>query len=393
MTGQALTRPIDGSPINPVPREGGWLGTGHGVLARVAGTVHTPTQAAASVAYLSTDLVHTALSAVPSSLPIDLASDTLPLVPPPVLRQGATRFYDVHQVLPPPHGRSVPELLRRLPRLPHVAGLHPLPWTPYVAVDLTREVTYLDPRHAFNRAVTRGGWLHDQLTALAHALGDPGNVRGMLGLSGTAALDPSRLHTPQGTPMRLDLVLFLALAPSGLDIAAALRSIGAELPADLADDDPRLIRYRAHRRRSSPTDAASDERFRARRSDVAWLGNVQLDLTRSGPRQRNTELPYATPPLYQTTRGLTILNVTDSCPITLQVTGARPCTRVVVTARGFQTVFRSGDRITVVGAMHGDPTDPDRPRFLSVDDHAGHRITLTAASRRRPARTTRNQPS
>jgi hypothetical protein len=284
----------------------------------------------------------------------------------------------------------MPELLARLPC---TAGVRQLPGTPYVGVDLTRQVTYLDARHAFTRAVTGtgSGWLHDQLAALAAAFGDPGNRRGALGLSGLAALDPSRLYAPRGTPARLDVVLFPAAAPQGLDVAEVLRSLGAVLAADLAISDPRLIRYQAQRRSLGTSTAASDERLRARRADVAWLGNVQLDLTRCGPRRQTRELPYAAPPLYRTTRRVTVVDVIDSCPVTLQVTGAEPCTELVVGAAGFQTVFRPGDRLTVDGAVHGDPADPGRPRWISVDDHAGHRITCTGARRRRPSNIGRPQ--
>ncbi|MET7394234.1 hypothetical protein ABZS66_12140 [Dactylosporangium sp. NPDC005572] len=50
MTGQAVMRPSHGSRITPAPRGGGWLGTGHGVLARAARSVHTPTNAPADPA-------------------------------------------------------------------------------------------------------------------------------------------------------------------------------------------------------------------------------------------------------------------------------------------------------------------------------------------------------
>jgi hypothetical protein len=46
---------------------------------------------------------------------------------------------------------------------------------------------------------------------------------------------------------------------------------------------------------------------------------------------------------------------------------------VLVTARGYDSVLRPGDRINIAGRLHAHPGDAP---FASIDDHPGHHLHL-----------------
>ena len=155
-----------------------------------------------------------------------------------------------------------------------------------------------------------------------------------------------------------------------------IHASGGRYLADLPPDDPRLAAYTASRfLPASPRAAEARARLWSRRDDVAWIANVRLDLTRVPDHARTDQrLPYTATDLGPITTTLTLDTVSPGFPA--QLTGqTRHGNRlaVLVTARGYDSVLRPGDRIHLTGRLH---TQLDEAPFASVDDQPGHHLDL-----------------
>lgn len=340
------------------PTDHAWLDDTHGVLSCAAGDQHTSTRGVVCPYYLHIDLLN--VLPLPKGAPSD---------PWPTLTWQGGQYTKISRVASPPQW---PAVLRALdPR----HGLVPLAWSLFTALDLTPGTRLIDPRDALRSVLSAGASSAalEVLHALAVGLGDPGNHTGVLGLTGSAALDPSRLPGALTGEHDIDLMLYPgALAQRAVDVPEALRSVGAVFPAELSDDDARAQRYRRSRMMPATTSPASAAVFWRRRTDLAWIGDLRLDLTTGGVYQRAEALPYAAEPVGEKTVEVTVAAVGEGYPVRLQV--EHPLIEeVAVTARGYQTVFRPGDRLTVTGLWHRTRQDT---AYLSVDDCAGHQLTL-----------------
>jgi len=350
----------------PVLPDHGWIDDGGGVLSCIAGDLHTPTRAAVCPYYLRADIV--------AALP-----DHRGVPPEPALRWHGDAYYKISQLCQPSGWRQL------IAALPTVHQLRPLPWSLFTALDHTTSALVLDPRAALRIALrSSSSPVTETLAAILTGLGDHSNEVGVLGLTGSAALDPTRL--PSVAERDVDLTIYPAAftaEPAGsapYDVPAllieVLRSHGAVFLADLPADDPRRERFLRSRLMPPTADPASAEVFLRRRTDLAWIGELRLDLTLSHPRPPTDDLPYTRPAAARTVHHGVIVTVTDTYPVRigLRCHTSSPPLDVLITARGYQTALRPGDRITVVGNLHHPP---DGRRFLSVDDCADHRLTLT----------------
>lgn len=350
--------PLGPDQPRPAPTDHGWINDGHGVLSCVAGDQHTTTRAVACPYYLRTDVV--------AGLP-----------------PGLTRTPEARPALARPDGlyHKITELAAPADWPALVAALNcrhrlqPLAWSLFSAVGLTPTISLLDPRDALRTALSTAppSPTLEVLGSLAAALSDPGNLTGVLGLTGLAALQPARLPSALTGNHDVDLMLYPAtLGDRYLRVSAVLRSLGAILPADLPDYDRRTRRYRISRLMPATTTAASAALFWRRRTDLAWIGDLRLDVTTSGVPERIDVLPYQTAPIGRRTAEVAVAAIGKGYPIRLQV--EHPVLAdVLITARGYQTVLRVGDQLTVTGWLHSTEDDA---LYLSVDDCAGHHITL-----------------
>jgi hypothetical protein len=334
-----------------------WLVTGTGVLFCIAGSSHT-TSAVAGCAYYLRDDVATDLR---SRLGLAPARSDRGLT-----YAGAT-YRKLPDLAPP---TAWPNLHAGL----HRHGITALPWSLLAAIDPNRAITHLDPRDAARRAVQLPLHRHQcgqtVLRRLLTDLDQPGHGGGVLGLTGSAALDPARLCTAPD----LDLLTYPDLDPAAL--TRAIHASGGQYLADLPPDDPRLTAYTASRfLPASPRAAEARARLWSRRHDVAWIGNLRLDLT-PVPNHAQTahQLPYTAADRGPIITTLTLDTVSSGYPA--QLTGrTRPGDRlaVLVTARGYDSVLRPGDQIHLSGRLHAHPGEA---RFASVDDHPGHHLHL-----------------
>ncbi len=334
-----------------------WLITGTGVLFCIAGSTHT-TSAVAGCAYYLRDNVAADISSRLGLAPA--RSD-----------RGLTYAGATYRKLPDlASATGWPALHAGL----HRHGITALPWSLLAAVDPNRAVAHLDPRDAARQAIQpplhRHQCGHTVLRRLLADLDRPGNGGGVLGLTGSAALDPARLCTAPD----LDLLTY-----PDLDLTAltdAIHASGGRYLADLPPDDRRLSAYTASRfLPASPRAAEARARLWSRRHDVAWIGNLRLDLTPVPDHAQTADrLPYTAADLGPITTTLTLDMVSPGYPA--QLTGrTRNGDRlaVLVTARGYDSVLRPSDRIHLAGRLHAHPGEAP---FASVDDHPGHHLHL-----------------
>jgi hypothetical protein len=330
-----------------------WLVTGTGVLFCIAGSTHT-TSAVAGCAYYLRDDVATDLR---SRLGLAPARSDRGLT-----YAGAT-YRKLPDLAPPVAWPTLHAGLNR-------HGITALPWSLLAAIDPNRATIHLDPRGAAQHAIGPPRHRHQcGQSVLRRLLADLGRT-GVLGLTGSAALDPSRLCTAPD----LDLLTYPDLDPAAL--TDAIHASGGQYHADLPADDPRLAAYTASRfLPASPRAAEARARLWSRRHDVAWIGNVRLDLT-PVPNHAQTahRLPYTAADLGPITITLALDTVSPGYPA--QLAGrTRPGDRlaVLVTARGYDSVLRPGDQIHLSGRLHAHPGEAP---FASVDDHPGHHLHL-----------------
>jgi hypothetical protein len=341
----------DVSPaVPPPPRDHGWVDDGLGVLSCVAGDEHTPTHLVACPYYLRQD--------VAARLP---GAD---LTGPATVTWKGQPHYKMAYLARPQSWRTLIGALDPRHRV------RPLPWSLFSAVHRAAVTDVVDPRDAYRAAIRRTGTTHPAaslLATLADDLADPGNDAGSLGLTGSAALDPARL----GTGNDIDLIIYPGPAASGIE--HALRALGARFLSDLAADaDLRTTAYQATRLMPRLADPATSRTLLARRNDVAWLGQLRIDLTYAGqPPAQTTTLMYDRPSVGRIRAGGTVTAIGDGFPVRLTVNSPH-VDNLLITARGYQGAFRVGDRLRFTAALHrGD----GRP-FASLDDASGHRLTL-----------------
>jgi hypothetical protein len=333
-----------------------WLVTGTGVLFCLAGSTHTTTAVAGCAYYLRDDLA------------ADLTA-RLALPPPRTNRRlshAGASYTKLPDIAPP---ADWPRLHAAL----HPHGVTAMPWSLLAALDPNRATAHIDP-HTAARTASRRPHPHacgqTVLRDLLARLGDPDGAGKMLGLTGSAALDPARLcDSPD-----LDLLTYPDLDHTAF--TGAVHTLGGRYLAELPPGDPRLAAYAASRFLPA-NPRTSDDRVRmwSRRRDVAWIGDLRLDLTPVPDRARTADrLPYTAADLGPVTTNLTLDTVTAGYPVRLTgrtPTGAR--LGVLVTARGYDSVLRPGDRIHLAGRLH---RHPHNPAFASVDDHPGHHLHL-----------------
>jgi hypothetical protein len=334
-----------------VPGDHGWVDDGHGVLSCVAGDAHSPSQVVACPYYLRRDIAER--------------------LPGADLRQGPSLTWEGHphykiaQLAPP---RSWSSLVQALPAR---HGVRPLRWSLFSSVQRSAIRGAVSPAAAYRTALHHG---HDAdhpvrrlLRQLADEAGDPGNVHGSLGLTGSAAIDPARLGAGNDT----DLIIYPgAGAPL---VLPALQRLGARfLPELVAVGDPRATTYLTTRLMPAITDEPSTRVLTRRRRDVAWLGQHRIDLTYAGsPTSPDASLPYDRPPVGRLHATATVTGIAPGFPVALKVESGQ-IDRLLITARGFQGVFRIGDRLRFTATLHRGDDDP----FASLDDASGHRLSI-----------------
>jgi hypothetical protein len=330
-----------------------WIDNGRGVLSCVAGEQHTQATAVVCPYYLRTDLAD---ALAPQRLPHD-----------PTLTWRGEGYVKVTRLCAPAHWT------RLVAGLPTEHGLRPMAWSLLTGLGAERWVRVLDPRDALRAALRDGhGPSVTLLAQLCTALGDPGNAAGLLGLTGSAALVATRLDASRtGTSSDIDLTIYPD-ADVGA-VRAAIASVGGQFPAELPNTASRRIAYQRSRMMPPTSDEHSQSVFWRRRQDLAWIGSLRLDLTRSDAVGTSTSaLAYAYRPIGGWDAAVTVAAVRDRYPVTLHVDHP-DVHRVQITARGHQTTLRPGDRLALRGLLHR-PTD--EPAFASIDDAAGHQIIL-----------------
>jgi hypothetical protein len=255
-------------------------------------------------------------------------------------------------------------------------GIRPLRWSLLSTLEIKRVRRCIEPRTAVRRGVRqRHG--HDcgqrQLRDLLAALDDPGNRHGHLGLTGSAALSQIRLCDAED----LDLLLYPSLPADAL--RWAIRQCGGQFLADLQSTDARYRRYADSRTLPATPTQHAQAKLWARRYDVAWLGDTRIDLTAVPSRPTILdELPYAATDLGPFHDHGVVATVVPGYPVWLHLHAGSSLGRtvlVLVTARGYDGVFRPGDHIVVSGRRRGSP---ERRPFVSVEDWPGHGLALRA---------------
>ena len=330
-----------------------WIDNGRGVLCRAAGSQHSQATAVVCPYYLRTDVV--------AALVPQLAAHT------PSLTWRGDRYVKITRLCTPAQWADL------VAALPTEHGLHPMAWSLFSGLAAERWVRVLDPRDALGAALRAGqGPMVALLAQLCIALGDPGNAVGLLGLTGSAALDVTRFDVPcAGTGSDIDLTIYPSVDPDTL--RAAVADVGGQFPAELPDTERHRIAYQRSRMMPPTSDENSQAVFWRRRQDLAWIGSLRLDLTRSDPTGTPAHvLAYARRPSGGWHAVVTVTAVHDRYPVTLHVEHP-DVQRVQITARGYQTTLRPGDCLALRGLLH---RPVDEPAFASIDDAAGHQITL-----------------
>jgi hypothetical protein len=361
--GEALTGPSHEGPGAPSegarPLDHAWFDNGHGILSCVAGHEHAPDTIAACPYYLRSDVVE--------KLPARFRPGARTASAQPLRYRGSS-YHKVTSLAPPQRWR---ELVAALP--PH-HRLRPCTWSTISAVDTSDVAGTLDPRDALAaalRAPNRGPSA-ELLGRLVAAADDPGNRSGSFGLTGSAALAPPNLRP------NTDIDLLVYLDPASEDtLWSALAGLRAVSLGDLTPNDMRLHDYRASRTMPPVANPATRATMWRRRRDVAWIGTQRLDLTFATPHTKTVDtLAYDHQPVGPFHGQVTVNGVIDRHPVLLEVYGA-DVSSVIVTARGFQSSFRPGDRLAIRGLRHDSTDGP----HASIDDCAGHHVTLLEDNR------------
>jgi hypothetical protein len=330
-----------------------WIDDGRGVLSCTAGSQHSQAMAVVCPYYLRSDVVQ----AVAPQVAAHTAS----------LTWRGDRYVKITQLCAP--GQWARLIAAASPE----HGLHSMAWSLLTGLDAERWARVVDPRDALRAALRDGqGPIIALLAQLCTALGDPGNAAGLLGLTGSAALDATRFDpSREGAVSDIDLTIYPSVDPDTLH--AAIATVGGQFPAELPDTERHRIAYQHSRMMPPTTDEYSQAVFWRRRQDLAWVDSLRLDLTRSDPTGTPADgLAYARRPVGGWNAVVAVTAVHDRYPVTLHVEHPE-VQRVQITARGYQTTLRPGDRLALRGLLHR-PTG--QQAFASIDDAAGHQIIL-----------------
>jgi hypothetical protein len=335
-----------------------YLDNGRGVLFCVAGSCHTPALVVGCPYYLRDDIVDQ-LGATVRSRP---GRGARPLV------YGGQAYFKISLLAAPGDWGHL------LARLDPAHGIDPLPTPLLATLDRRRVAGCVEPRTAARDAARSPhghGCLQQSLIDLLGAVGDPGNEHGHIGFTGSAALDSTRLCDGED----LDLLVYPSLTPTALE--NAVRVCGGQFLADLKPGDPEYDRYAASRFLPATPVPGDQRRLWSRRRDVLWLGGGRMDVTQVPARASIVaDLPYALPDLGPCYVKGFVAQVEPGYPLRLMVVRdddmGVPVT-VLVTARGYDSVFMAGDHLAINGRTRGGRGhDP----FVTVEDAPGHRIAL-----------------
>lgn len=346
-----------------------------GVLFCVAGSLHTATEVTGCAYWISTPLAEHLQRQLPALCRVKPG-------PAPLLRYADATYVKLSALAPPQLWPAVHGALTD-------AGTRPVEASLLATAQLTAAEGMLDPRDALRAAAALPAHLHrcglETLHALLAAIGDPAGDSGVLGLTGSAAFDPRRLCRSVGdTGIDIDLLIYdqrrpAASARSPLHaevlIHAGISELRGERLADLPAADPRLAAYGGSRLFPAGRAGPDRDRLWARRRDVAWIGDVRLDLTVVPPAADLVgELPYAAPP-ERPVAGLAQLDaVAPGYPARLTARLDGQPADIWVTARGFDGALRPGDRIQLAGVARGTGRGP----VATVDDVPSHHLQLEA---------------
>lgn len=341
-----------------------------GVLFCVAGSRHTDRQVTGCAYWISTrraEELHYQLD-----LPRRRPAPGAPL--PALLHYAGTTYVKLPTLAPPPAWPAVHAALAD-------AGVRPVESSLLATAELAAARGMLDPRDAVQAAAALPGHSHRCGLAVLHtllaAIGDPAGTAGSIGLTGRAAFDPARLCGG----VDVDLLIYApvdraaALAPEVL-VHAGIRELGGVHLADLPADDPRWAAYGWSRLFPAGRAGPHRDRLWSRRRDVAWVGDVRLDLTVAPPTaQLVAELPYAAPPVGPVAGLLQLTGVAPGYPVCLAAAaGDGGPVQVWVTARGFDGALQPDDRVRLAGIARQTARGP----VVTVDDVPSHHLQLEA---------------
>lgn len=254
-------------------------------------------------------------------------------------------------------------------------GIAPLSRSLLAIFDPAAVLDIIEPRAAIRAVAAGHGVGSTILRALLAALGDPDAKAGLLGLTGSAALDANRLASDSD----LDLLTYPDLTTERL--AAAIARLGGVFLADLKPGDPRRRAFDTSRfLPGRPRASRGRDQLWSRRRDVAWIGTKRLDLTAVPATARLAEhIPFAGADLGPAAITLDVAVVDPGYPVQLVGSGNGEQTTVWITARGYDAVLRPGDRVRLSGRLrHALGSSPGNHRLVTVDDWPGHHLHLEA---------------
>lgn len=205
------------------------------------------------------------------------------------------------------------------------------------------------------------------IRGLLAGLGDDHNNGGLLGLTGSAALDPTKLDTGAD----VDLLVYPPATTAAL--TPILTSLGARFLGGLPNTDPRIRDYQRSRIMPPLTDPATGLRLWRRRRDVCWIDDLRLDLTDASGQITETEsLSYERAPASTAMVTVRVTGVSGWYPVVVAISSGE-ADHLLITARGYSTgVLRVDDVLGLRCSRHTDR----HSTFLSLDDAAGHRLRL-----------------
>lgn len=243
------------------PTDHGWVDNHQGLLSCIAGDVRTVTTVVACPYYLRHD--------VAAELPPTARPRWNPNASPSLTYHGDP-YYKITQVAWPHEWRPL------VAALPARHAAVPAAWSLFTLLERRPELTVIDPRRALTDRLdnapetSRSARL---IRELLSGLGDTHNRENLLGLTGSAALSPTKLDT--GTD--LDLLVYPPANTGSLD--PLLTALGAQFLNELPETDSRLRDYQRSRIMPPLADHATGLQLRHRRRDVCWIDGLRLDIT------------------------------------------------------------------------------------------------------------------
>lgn len=239
-------------------------------------------------------------------------------------------------------------------------GVRPLPFAHLTALSRTDVRAILDPRDLLEERLKGPhdhGCAHTLLHTLLDRMGDPDGTSGLVGLTGSAALDDRPICDADD----LDFLLY-----PPLDLLAwtdAVRAADYVVLGELRPDSAHLHAYAASRKIAGKRTLASWRAAARRRLDVAWVGDVKVDLTEVGAPADATRFPHDGRPCGRVQVAGRVETVERGYPFRVRLADGRT---VVVAARGQQRTIRPGDRVVARGQAY----EHGRRRIVLVEDLA-----------------------